>query len=219
MSQSGSLLASTGSIPGSVAEMFVTNSGTAIPSGNSINFFGTTVAAGSIPFQSISSTPTTVLYEIQRSQAIASTDAAKVGLTAFNSLQFTVDSNAFTSLSSLVPFPHTSPTIDFKSVGLTTVFTTASSGNFYPVIVYTVCDTAVSVNGDGFYSVGWIGPDYNQIVNGTGVALDTAGTYNVNSFNNPSPVISSSSSIIVNVSSADTGTALTGRVIILGFYL
>ena len=95
MSQAGSFfrVSSTPSIPTS----FVTNSGTATPAANVLNILGTTVVAGTTPFQ-FTGGGSTVTGQIQLSQAIASTDATKVGLSNFNSTQFTVDANGFVSL-------------------------------------------------------------------------------------------------------------------------
>jgi hypothetical protein len=87
----------SGPIPPSVPTSFVTNSGTAVPVANVLNILGTTVAAGAIPFQFIGS-GNTVTGQIQLSQAIASTNANNVGLSAFNSAQFTVDANGFVSI-------------------------------------------------------------------------------------------------------------------------
>lgn len=95
MSQAGSTfrVSSTPSIPTS----FVTNSGTATPAANVLNILGTTVAAGTTPFQ-FTGSGNTVTGQIQIGQAIASTDATKIGLCSFNSSQFTVDANGFVSL-------------------------------------------------------------------------------------------------------------------------
>lgn len=98
MSQSGTTKSSgSGPIPGNVATSYVTNSGTAVPSVNVLNVLGSTVVAGSTPLRSIGS-GNTVTYQTQLSQAIASTDATKVGLAAFSSSQFSVDANGFVSL-------------------------------------------------------------------------------------------------------------------------
>lgn len=98
MSQAGIVNTSTGPVPPTVATSYVTNSGTAVPAANVLNVFGSTVAAGTNPFRSIGS-GNTVTYQAQISQAIAATDATKVGLSAFNSNQFTVDANGFVSLA------------------------------------------------------------------------------------------------------------------------
>ncbi len=99
MSQAGTLAISEGSLPPEVPTSFVTDSGIAIPVAHVLNILGTTVAAGSTPFE-FTGLGNTVTGEIQISQAIAGTDATKVGLSSFNSAQFTVDANGFVSLTS-----------------------------------------------------------------------------------------------------------------------
>ncbi len=65
---------------------------------NTINILGAVVAAGSTPVAT-SASGNTVTTNVQISQAIAATDATKIGLAAFNSAQFTVDANGFVSLT------------------------------------------------------------------------------------------------------------------------
>lgn len=79
---------------------FNANVGFAIPIANVLELLGEVVAAGSIPFQSIGS-GNTITYQVQIGQAIASTDATKIGLVAFNSSEFDVDANGFVSLDPL----------------------------------------------------------------------------------------------------------------------
>jgi hypothetical protein len=79
-----------------------TNPGTSpvVPnvSGNII-MTGSLVAAGTHPVRIDSLMTNTIEVEVQTAQAIASTNASNVGLSAFNSSQFTVDGNGFVSLS------------------------------------------------------------------------------------------------------------------------
>ena len=105
MSQSGLARITSSVVPPQVPTSFVTNSGTAVPAANVLNILGTTVAAGAIPFQFIGS-GNTVTGQIQSSQAIASTNASNVGLSAFNSAQFTVDANGFVSITNFSPFSY-----------------------------------------------------------------------------------------------------------------
>lgn len=60
------------------------------------NIVGTSTAAGAIPVQTVGA-GNTLTIEVQKSQAIAATNAANVGLAAFNSTYFTVDANGFVS--------------------------------------------------------------------------------------------------------------------------
>ncbi len=81
------------------AEKFAVQTGTSpvVPSGGIVTFSGATVAAGTNPVRTDGTTPNTMVLEVQRSQAIAATDATKIGLSNFNSAQFTVDANGFVS--------------------------------------------------------------------------------------------------------------------------
>jgi len=76
---------------------FIANFGSAIPIGNQLEILGDVSPAGSIPVftTGLGSTITTL---VQISQAIAGTDATKIGLSAYNAAQFTVDPNGFVSL-------------------------------------------------------------------------------------------------------------------------
>jgi hypothetical protein len=75
------------------------NSGGALsPTAGNWNIFGASVAAGTTPVAT-SGAVSTLTVNVQRAQAIASTNATNVGLAAFNSAQFTVDANGFVSLA------------------------------------------------------------------------------------------------------------------------
>jgi hypothetical protein len=97
MSQAGILKIADSILPPDVPTSFVTNSGTAIPALNVLNIFGATSVAGSTPFSTTGS-GNTVTGKIQLSQAILATDATKVGVAAFDSTIFAVDSNGFVTL-------------------------------------------------------------------------------------------------------------------------
>lgn len=62
-----------------------------------VTFSGGTAAAGTNPVITVGGTNTMTLT-VQRSQAIAATDATKVGLSNFDSAAFTVDANGFVQL-------------------------------------------------------------------------------------------------------------------------
>lgn len=76
---------------------FIANIGTAIPIANQLEILGDIVAAGSTPVYTTGS-GNTITTNVQLSQAIAATDIANVGLSAFDSADFTVDANGFVSL-------------------------------------------------------------------------------------------------------------------------
>jgi hypothetical protein len=69
------------------------------PTAGAITFNGTTVTAGTNPVQTFGTLPSTMDLRVQLSQAIASTDATKVGLSNFSSAQFGVDANGFVTLT------------------------------------------------------------------------------------------------------------------------
>jgi len=96
MSQAG-IVDIEGSHP-QIPTSFVTNSGTAIPIGNTLEILGTIVAAHSIPLETTGS-GNTVTVVTQYASAIAATDGTKVGLASFNSAQFSVDASGFVSFT------------------------------------------------------------------------------------------------------------------------
>jgi hypothetical protein len=70
-----------------------------IPTGGQITFNGSTVAPGSNPVRTDGTGPNTMALEVQISQAIAASDATKIGLSNFDSSRFTVDANGFVSIN------------------------------------------------------------------------------------------------------------------------
>lgn len=67
--------------------------------GGLVTFNGATVAAGTNPVRTDGTGANTMALEIQISQAIASTDATKIGLANFDSASFSVDANGFVAAS------------------------------------------------------------------------------------------------------------------------
>lgn len=72
--------------------------GALTPSAANFNILGASTAAGTTPV-AVAGSGSTLTVNIQKSQAIAATDATKVGLCNFNSTQFSVDANGFVSTS------------------------------------------------------------------------------------------------------------------------
>lgn len=102
MSQAGVLNANQGSGGLFNLQKVIVQAGTSpvlVSPTNSITFNGMVAPAGSIPVFTDGTAPYTMALEVQTSQAIASTDATKIGLAAFNSADFTVDSNGFVTLA------------------------------------------------------------------------------------------------------------------------
>lgn len=67
------------------------------PTANNINILGGTSSAGTTPV-AVAGASSTLTVNIQKSQAIASTDATKIGLSSFSSSNFAVDSNGFVTI-------------------------------------------------------------------------------------------------------------------------
>ena len=95
MSQAGEIDI-TGTHP-EIPTEFVADVGTAVPILNTIEILGQSVAATSIPVETTAS-GNTLIVKVQRATTVAATDATKVGLAAFNSVSFIVDTNGFVSL-------------------------------------------------------------------------------------------------------------------------
>ena len=77
---------------------FNANQGFAIPIGNVLEILGDTVPAGTIPVFTTGS-GNTITTNVQLSQAIAASDATRVGLAAFDSASFDVDANGFVTFT------------------------------------------------------------------------------------------------------------------------
>lgn len=90
-------------VNGSVVGQTITgNSGGALsPTAGNWNIVGGTVASGTSPLVTAGS-GSTLTINAQRSQALASADSTKVGLSNFNSAQFSVDANGFVSATGTV---------------------------------------------------------------------------------------------------------------------
>lgn len=71
------------------------------PTAGNWNVFGASTVAGTSPVTT-SGAVSTLTVNVQKSQAIAATDATKVGLSNFNSAQFSVDANGFVSATGTV---------------------------------------------------------------------------------------------------------------------
>jgi len=83
---------------GSVGETITGNIGGPLsPVAGNWNILGIVVPAASTPVQT-SGSGNTLTVNVQRSQAISSTDASRIGLASFDSTSFAVDSNGFVTL-------------------------------------------------------------------------------------------------------------------------
>jgi len=132
-----------------------------VPDGNGlITINGAVVAAGTNPVRSDGTGANALAIEVQRSQAIAATDATKIGLCNFNSATFTVDANGFVSLAS-GGFTWTDVTGATQTIAVQNGYLTDRGGG----VTYTLSATATI--GDTFIIVGKLGlatitPNANQ---------------------------------------------------------
>jgi len=127
------------------------------------------------------------------------------------------------TISSQGPGIYVSPEINFKNTGLTTLFTTANALNFYVTDVYILIDSSTDAVQDGLFNIGWTGPNYSNLILNQGDLWPNqpGDQYNVidyeaSSFNRI--FIPPSTAVICNITSGDTGTAQTGRLLTMGFY-
>lgn len=87
---------------GQIATKFAVQTGTSpvVPTAAGIvTINGSTVAAGTNPIRTNGTGANTLAVQVQIAQAIAATDATKIGLANFDSAKFTVDANGFVSTS------------------------------------------------------------------------------------------------------------------------
>lgn len=92
---------------------------------------GAVVAAGTNPIRTDGTGANTLAVEVQISQAIASTDATKIGLCNFNSAQFSVDANGFVSII-VGGFPWSDVSGAFSPLAQTGYFITATATGTLP---------------------------------------------------------------------------------------
>lgn len=108
------------------------------PDGNGqITINGAVVSAGTNPVRSDGTGANTLAVEVQISQAIAATDATKIGLSNFNSANFTVDANGFVGLNA-TGFPWTDVTSATQTLAINNGYVTNRGGG----VTYTLPATA-----------------------------------------------------------------------------
>lgn len=77
---------------------FDADTGSAAPLLNVLEIVGDTIAAGTTPVVTTGAT-NVITVQVQTSQALAATDASKIGLCNFDSASFSVDANGFVTLA------------------------------------------------------------------------------------------------------------------------
>ncbi len=87
---------------GLAVDSFAVQTGTSpvVPASNGlVTFSGAVTPAGTNPVRTDGTGPNTMVLEVQISQALAATDATKIGLSNFDSAAFDVDANGFVQLN------------------------------------------------------------------------------------------------------------------------
>lgn len=97
-----------------------------------IDIAGAVVAAGTNPIRSVSTAANTLQIQAQISQALAATDATKIGLSNFNSAQFSVDANGFVSATQITTGGTFVPALTFGGASVGMTYTT-QNGNYTKV--------------------------------------------------------------------------------------
>jgi hypothetical protein len=121
---------------GGVGNTITGNSGGALsPTAGNWNILGASTVAGTSPVTT-SGSVSTLTVNVQKAQAIASTDATKVGLAVFDSADFTVDANGFVSAA---------------TTGFLKTLTGNSGGAIAPVAnnINTVGTGSITISGAG----------------------------------------------------------------------
>ena len=144
------------------------------PTSNVITMTGQTVAAGSTPIQTNGIGVSDLAIQVQITQAIASTDATKVGLAAFNSADFVVDANGFVSFSS------TGPALTITGTTGGPLSPTANNWNLFANVV-AAGTTPISV--DGAVSTETIHVQFTQAIASTDATKVGLAAFNSDDFN------------------------------------
>lgn len=166
--------------PATVGQTITGNSGGALsPTAGNWNILGSTVVAGTTPVAT-SGAASTLTINVQRSQAIASTDSTKIGLASFNSNEFSVDANGFVSIIS-GGMPWTDVTTATQALSIQNGYVTDRGAG----VTYTLPATATFgdiIKIDGKLGLTTIAQNANQAIrmssalSTTGVSGSVAGT-------------------------------------------
>lgn len=112
-----------------------------------------------------------------------------------------------------------SPTIDFKTTGTTSIFTTESAGSFVTTDIILISDSVNTLTLPGIATIGWTAPDYDDLVTAINLSFSTPSTFYVFSLTSVNNFIPASTQVIFNVTTGVTATTSTGSIIISGFYI
>lgn len=206
---------------GMVMENIIVQTGTSpvTPTAGAITFNGATVAAGTHPVRTDGTGAHTMALEVQISQAIASTDATKIGLSNFNSAQFSVDANGFVStsgsgvLNTLTPNSGTTPVVPTGgtiSVLGTGSITTVGGTNVLTVELTGLTNHAIQI-GAGTATLTQLGAGTTGQVLQTNTGADpTWSTATYPSTTTINQILySSSNNVVAGLATANDGTLIT----------
>lgn len=192
------------------------------PTTGNWNILGGSSAAGSTPV-STSGSVSTLTVNVQKSQAIASTDATKIGLCNFSSAEFAVDANGFVTLAggslaidSIKPNSGTDPIVPDAN-GLMSILgsgsiTTVGSLNTETIELTGLTNHAVLV-GAGTATITKVGPTATagQILQSAGSSADPVfSTATYPSTTSASEILySSSANVVAGITTANNGVLIT----------
>lgn len=180
-----------------------------LPASNgSMTISAATVAAGTSPIRTNGTGANTLAIQAQISQAVAASSPTKVGLSNFNSGDFTVDANGFVSLvgGSAITSGTFSPTLAFGggSTGLTYL---VQHGNY--IVIGTPGTGNALVIATGLVQINTVGSSTGEATIGglpySGTAFQTFGTVDLSESITPS---SGYSAVVSRLSSGNTDLEL-----------
>src|SRR6202789_1974349 len=149
------------------------------PVGGVINLNGAVVAAGTNPVRTDGTGTNNLAIQLQTSQAIASTNAANIGLSAFNSEAFSVDGNGFVSLIG-GGIPTTDFDVDAHTSPVTNPVVPSSSG----IVTITGGQVAAGTTSNVIRTNSLAANTYaGQVQRSQAVASSTVGANGVSHFN------------------------------------
>lgn len=110
--------------------------------------------------------------------------------------------------------------IDAKTTGTTTLFTTDAGRVFVPTSVVVYCSAATAITVPASISIGTNGAAYdNMVAPSTLSALTAAGLFTVPVLTVGGTAATASTAVVLNITTAATGTSQTIEVDVIGFYL
>jgi hypothetical protein len=113
------------------------------------------------------------------------------------------------------PIIQTPVLLDFTQAGVTTLFSTSVSSSFIISQFLLLCISATAPVGDNVFSLGWTAPNYDDWIPtaAMGITPDTYSNVNLANLLLVPPGID----FKVNITTPDSGTALTGYLLLIGF--